>query len=73
MNPPFSKGRAKEHVRHAATSWLKPDGRLVAVLPASLRGEVIAKGWRHTYGEILRDRFPGTGVAVVLLTLTPDF
>lgn len=73
MNPPFSKGRAKEHVRHAATSWLKPDGRLVAVLPASLRGQVIAKGWRHTYGEILRDRFPGTGVAVVLLTLTPDF
>lgn len=73
MNPPFSKGRAKEHVRHAATYWLKPDGRLVAVLPASLRDQVIAKGWRHSYSEILRDRFPGTGVAVVLLTLSPDF
>lgn len=70
MNPPFSKGRAREHVRRAADHWLRPGGRLVAILPAGLRGQILAPGWTHQYSDVMRDRFPGTGVAVVLLTLS---
>lgn len=36
MNPPFSKGQAVLHVRHAMT-LLRPGGRLVAILPSSIR------------------------------------
>jgi protein-L-isoaspartate O-methyltransferase len=54
MNPPFSKGAAVRHVRHAMR-FLKTGGRLVAVLPSSivqrqdrehatLRGELLKNG-----------------------------
>lgn len=34
MNPPFEKDQAPKHVLHAL-SWLKPGGKLVAVMPAN--------------------------------------
>lgn len=35
MNPPFTKGQAKQHVKHA-WQFLAPGGRLVAILPGEL-------------------------------------
>lgn len=69
MNPPFSEGRWKAHLE-AAFGLLKPEGRLVAVLPASAKGKNLLPqcdlSWSGTYtGE-----FAGTGVSVVLLTAT---
>lgn len=34
MNPPFTKGQYLKHVRHAA-KWLKPGGKLYAIVPAA--------------------------------------
>lgn len=68
MNPPFSQGRWKSHVE-AAASLLAPKGRLVAVLPASARGKVLARGLRHAWGPVFANAFEGATVDVVLLTL----
>jgi 23S rRNA A2030 N6-methylase RlmJ len=32
MNPPFNKGQDLKHITHAVTHWLKPGGRLLAVM-----------------------------------------
>lgn len=66
MNPPFSDGRAQLHTEHAF-SLLKPGGRLVAVLPASMRGKDFLSGvteWSRTYDN----EFAGTSVSVVIMT-----
>lgn len=69
MNPPFSGNRATLHVRHAAQEWLAPGGRLVAILPASLKGKSLVPDWEHEYSEVFADSFKGTSVSVVVLTL----
>lgn len=69
MNPPFSNNRAKEHVIHAADRWLTPGGRLVAILPASLKGATLVDGYTHEYSEVYHDQFAGTRVSVVILVL----
>lgn len=33
MNPPFTGGQWHKHILHAYTHWLKPGGRLVAIVP----------------------------------------
>lgn len=68
MNPPYSQGRWKSHVEKAV-SLLAPKGRLVAVLPASARGKVLARGLSHTWGPVFANAFEGATVDVVLLTL----
>jgi predicted RNA methylase len=68
MNPPFANGRAKAHVEHAAT-MLEKGGRLVAILPASFKNSVIAEGMTHTWSQVYKDEFKGTGVSVVILVL----
>lgn len=69
MNPPFSGNRAALHVRCAAERWLASGGRLVAILPASLKGKELMPGMRHTYSKVLSDQFKHTGVSVTILTL----
>ena len=32
MNPPFNKGQDLKHIAHAVTHWLKPGGRLLALM-----------------------------------------
>jgi hypothetical protein len=68
MNPPFSNGRAKDHVKHAA-SMLTPEGKLVAILPASLRNSTVVEGMKHTWSKTYNNEFKGTGVSVVILVL----
>lgn len=66
MNPPFADGRAKLHL-DAAAGLLRDAGRLVAILPGSMRGKDLLPGfaceWRGPYA----DQFEGTGVTVVML------
>lgn len=69
MNPPFSKGQAKAHLIQAS-EFLKPQGQLIAILPASLKGKEIVKGRQHQWSEIISEAFDGTSVSVVILELT---
>ena len=68
MNPPFADGRAVEHVT-AAAGLIAAGGRLVAILPASLRGKTIVPDLSHEWSEVLANRFDHTSVAVAILTL----
>lgn len=65
MNPPFSEGRAMVHVETAA-GLVKPGGRLVAILPASLKGKDILPGWAVEWSRIFDNEFAGTSVSVVI-------
>lgn len=67
MNPPFSEGRAVDHVV-AASLLVKPAGRLIAILPASMRGKEPLKGFSHAWSPVYAGEFAGTGVAVAILT-----
>lgn len=65
MNPPYSEGRWRAHVEHAAC-MVKPGGRLVAILPESARGKKLLPGFAETWGDV--HRFPGTSISVSVLT-----
>jgi len=70
MNPPFSKGRAQLHVETSA-SLVKPGGRLVAILPGSMRGkDLLGEGWVTKWSHNFHDQFDGTGVVVAIMTAT---
>ena len=66
LNPPFSEGRAKLHTEYAA-ALVKPGGRLVAILPASMRGKDFLPGFACEWSAVYEREFAGTGAAVVLL------
>lgn len=69
MNPPFSEGRAKTHAEVAA-ELLLPGGRLVAILPASMRGKDFLTGFAHEWTSVYDNEFAGTSVSVVILKAT---
>ena len=66
LNPPFSEGRAKLHTEYAA-ALLKSKGRLVAILPASMRGKEFLPGFACEWSAVYEREFAGTGVSVVML------
>jgi methylase of polypeptide subunit release factors len=66
MNPPFSQGRAQAHIE-AASQLLAPKGRLVAVLPAGMRGKDVLPGLQHEWSRQHDNAFAGTSVSVALL------
>lgn len=75
MNPPFEKGAAPVHVRHALR-FLKPGGVLVAVVPSQVRSkgelEDLAPEWHDVEPGAFssaREAFRQTGVAVALCVL----
>lgn len=71
-NPPFSKGRAVLHMK-ASASMLRPGGRLVAILPASLHGKnLFGTGWSVSWEGPFEDCFDGTGVVVSLMIADLD-
>jgi hypothetical protein len=68
MNPPFADGRALAHL-HAAAEMTKTGSRIVAILPASMRGnDVLSSEWNCTWSEPRSGEFIGTSVSVVILT-----
>lgn len=68
MNPPFADGRAVAHIE-AAARLLNIDGRLVAILPASMKGKPVnfAGKWTYEWTQVYDNEFAGTSVAVVIL------
>lgn len=70
LNPPYSKNRALDHLKKAR-QHLANDGRLVAILPASMKEKEFFPGLTHEWSEVLSNEFreSGTGVNVVILTL----
>lgn len=66
MNPPFAQGRAKAHLL-AAASLVASKGRLVAILPASMKGNDLLPGWDLDWSQIYSDEFKGTSISVVVL------
>ena len=70
MNPPFSEGRAMAHLETAA-SLLAGGGRIVAILPASLRGrDDLLPGLAHSWSPVYENEFPGTSARVAVLVAT---
>lgn len=68
MNPPFSDGRWQAHTL-AAAGLVKPDGRLVAILPASAKDkELLPPDWCCAWHGPYDKEFPGTSVSVVILS-----
>lgn len=66
MNPPFSEGRWQAHLEHAA-SMVAYNGRLVAILPASAKGQDVLPGWSCEWSRTYDNEFAGTNVSVVIL------
>lgn len=67
-NPPFSDGRAVLHMK-ASAQLVKNGGRLVGILPCSLRGkDLLGPGWDVVWSKPFSDEFDGTGVTVVIMT-----
>lgn len=67
MNPPFSEGRWQLHTQ-AAAELVAADGRLVAILPATARGQnELLPGFECTWHGPYQDEFIGTSVSVVIL------
>lgn len=68
MNPPFADGRSVAHIE-AASRLLNIDGRLVAILPASMKGKPVnfAGKWTYEWTQVYDNEFAGTSVAVVIL------
>lgn len=70
MNPPFADGRAQLHIE-CAGALVRPGGRLVAILPASMRGkQALGEGWNHQWSAPYDNEFAGTSVSVVILKAT---
>ena len=69
MNPPFSERRWKLHLEHAST-MLRNNGRLVAILPSSANGKTLLPGWTHEWSRVFENEFSGTSVDVVILVAT---
>jgi len=71
MNPPFSDGRALDHLKKAATH-LASDGTLIAIMPGSFINKDLIEGFDHGWSEIIENEFKvsGTGIRVAILTLT---
>lgn len=79
MNPPFERGQDVQHVRKAF-EWVKPGGRLVAIVSAAVmqdRAEGF-RAWAYKYGTITpneggefkgREAFRETGVRTCLVVL----
>lgn len=67
MNPPFDQGRWRAHLEHAA-DLLRPDGRLVAILPSGARNSgVLPDGFDLQWTGPLSNQFPGVSIDVVIL------
>jgi len=71
MNPPYSEGRAKLHTEHAAR-FLRDGGRLVAILPASMKNRFDLPGFSIDWSEVFSDEFDGSGVSVVIMGASKD-
>lgn len=72
MNPPYSNGRWSRHLRHAIT-FIKPGGKLVAVLPASAVSDANecapGEGYDVSFSKTYAEAFEGALVSVRIMTI----
>ncbi|HCL5581107.1 TPA: DUF4942 domain-containing protein [Citrobacter freundii] len=72
MNPPYSEGRWSHHLLHAL-SFIKPGGKLVAVLPASASSspkvDAIGEGYGVSFSDEYTRAFEGAMVSVIIITI----
>jgi len=79
MNPPFERGQDMEHVRRAL-AWLKPGGRLVAIMSPSFTFhraaesfrawlEELGATWEENDPEAFKGAFRQTSVRTMLVTI----
>lgn len=70
INPPFSLNRWKYHVKHSL-SFVKPGGKLVAVLPASAmaikKEDMFPIDFDVTYCDVIERGFEGAMVSITIL------
>lgn len=71
MNPPFSHGRAENHLR-AAGALLKKGGVLTAVVPASLQNKPEMAGFRYEWRNIDRGEFPGVSIDLAMVRMVRE-
>ena len=71
MNPPFSMGRADQHLT-AASKLLKVGGVLTAILPTGMKSKPEMPGFRYEWSEEKKGEFPGVSIPVVMLKLTRE-
>lgn len=69
MNPPYSEGRAKLHTEYSA-ALVKPGGRLVSILPASMRGKDFLPSFDCEWTNAYEREFAGTSMSVTILKAT---
>ncbi len=69
MNPPFSEGRAEQHLV-AASKLLKVGGVLAAILPVGMKSKPELPGFKYEWSEERKGEFPGVSISVVMLKLT---
>lgn len=65
MNPPFSEGRAQAHL-DAAARLLAPGGRLVAILPATMRNKQALPGLAAQWSPVFEREFVDCSASVVI-------
>jgi hypothetical protein len=67
MNPPFSEGRALLHTQTAG-DLLAFKGKLVAILPSSMKGkDILGEKFSHTWTKVIEREFENTEASVVIL------
>jgi hypothetical protein len=66
MNPPYSEGRWQAHIKHAST-MLKPNGALIAVLPSSAKNKDVLLDFKCSWSREFKNEFENTSIAVVIM------
>lgn len=68
MNPPFSQGRAEQHVTIAA-SLLELKGVLVAIVPESMKNKQKLQGFNYEWLTVGENEFKGVSQPMTILKL----
>ena len=68
MNPPFSQGRAEQHVTLAA-SLLELEGTLVAIVPESMKNKARLDGFTYEWFTVSEGEFKGVSQPMTILKL----
>lgn len=69
MNPPYSEGRWQAHINHA-TTMLKPNGSIIAVLPSSAKNKDVLPGYKCSWSREFKNEFESTSIGVVIMKAT---